>query len=254
MSLLLETVSLHKNFDGVIAAENINVKVEHGEIIGIIGANGAGKTTFVNMITGYLKPSSGKIYYKGEDITGTPPRIITKKGISRSFQIPQLFEDLTVLENMIAAQTIRENKAISLIKEFKNDQKISVAREILNKFNILGYENSVVSVLPQGVKKLLDIAMAVIGNPELLLLDEPTSGVSIDEKFQLMDIVMQGISDTHAAVMFIEHDMEIVEKYSKRVIAFYNGKIIADGSTENVLQNEDVKKYVVGFDIAKEGI
>ncbi len=251
MPPILETISLFKNFDGVIAADNINVKVEDGEIIGVIGANGAGKTTFVNMITGYLKPSEGKILYNGEDITGLPPRIITKKGINRSFQIPQLFEDLSVIENIIVAQTIKENKFINPFKDFKDKVKIEKAKEVLNEFNLMKYSNDTVSKLPQGVKKLLDIAMAVIGRPKLLLLDEPTSGVAIDEKFDLMNIVMEGVSLTGAAILFIEHDMEIVEKYSKRVIAFYDGRIIADGKTDEVLNNEEVEKYVIGFEISK---
>ncbi len=252
MPPILETVSLHKNFDGVIAADNINVKIAEGEIIGIIGANGAGKTTFVNMITGYLKPSEGKILYKGENITGLAPRIITKKGINRSFQIPQLFEDLTVLENIITAQTIKDRDFVNIFKSFKNKGKIKNAEDILNKFNLLNYANETVAILPQGVKKLLDIAMAVIGNPELLLLDEPTSGVAIEEKFDLMNIVMEGVKLTGASILFIEHDMEIIEKYTKRVIAFYDGKIIANGETEEVMKNEDVKKYVIGFDITKQ--
>ncbi len=252
MPPILETKSLHKNFDGVIAAENINVKIEKGEIIGIIGANGAGKTTFVNMITGYIKPTQGKILYKGKDITNFSPRIITKMGISRSFQIPQLFEELTVIENIIVAYTIKEKGSINLIKNFKEKSKIEKAKEILWKFNLLNYENDTVNKLPQGVKKLLDIAMAVIGQPQLLLLDEPTSGVAIEEKFDLMDIVMKGVLSTGASILFIEHDMEIVEKYTNRVIAFYEGRIIADGQTEEVMKNKDVKKYVIGFEITKQ--
>ncbi len=249
---ILETVSLHKSFDGVVAAENINVKIEKGEIVGIIGANGAGKTTFVNMITGYIKPTEGKIFYEGEDITGLPPRIITKKGIHRSFQIPQLFEDLTVIENVIVAQTIKNKEFISLLKTFKEKNKIKKAMDILKRFNLSEYENEKVSKLPQGIKKLLDIAMAVIGEPKVLLLDEPTSGVAIEEKFELMDIVMEGVKETGASVLFIEHDMEIIEKYTPRVIAFYEGKVIADGETSIVLNDENVKKYVIGFELSKK--
>ncbi len=254
MPPILETISLYKNFDGVVAANNINVKIEEGEIVGIIGANGAGKTTFVNMITGYLKPSGGKILYNGRNITGLPPRAITEKGINRSFQIAQLFEDLTVTENIIVAQTIKENKHINMLKNFKDKEKIEQAKEVLNKFRLIKYSDYTVSKLPQGIKKLLDIAMAVIGKPKVLLLDEPTSGVAIDEKFELMDVVMEGVGLTGAAILFIEHDMEIMEKYSKRVIAFYDGRIIADGKTEEVLKNKEVEEYVIGIEKSEQEI
>jgi len=254
MPLILETKSLCKSFDGVIAADNINVAIEQSELIGVIGANGAGKTTFVNMITGYLKPSNGKIIYNGEDITGFPPRVITRKGISRSFQIPQLFEELTVLDNMIVAQTIKNKIFVDPLLPFKNMRKVEIAKDVLKKFNLLRYLDEIVTKLPQGIKKLLDIAMAVVGEPKLLLLDEPTSGVAIEEKFELMDIVMSGIKDTGAAILFIEHDMDIIEKYSEKVLAFYDGRIIAQGYTSDVLNNEQVKKFVIGFEIGKEEI
>jgi branched-chain amino acid transport system ATP-binding protein len=245
---ILKTISLYKKFDNVVAAENINVEIYPGELIGIIGANGAGKTTFVNMITGYLEPTEGKILYNNENITGLAPRIITRKGIHRSFQISQLFEELTVIENVIAAETLRRSKIISCLAEFKTPEKIKKGYELLKQFNLIEYADEIVNTLPQGVKKLLDIAMAVLGSPKLLLLDEPTSGVAINEKFKLMDIVMNGVKSIGAAIIFIEHDMEIIEKYAEKVVAFYDGKIIAEGKTEDVLNNSDVKKYVIGYE------
>ncbi|RMG59478.1 MAG: ABC transporter ATP-binding protein [Deltaproteobacteria bacterium] len=246
MKPLLETRGVTKRFGAVVAAEKVNVQVREGEVVGIIGANGAGKTTFVNIITGYVKPTSGRVLFDGQDITGLPPRKVIRKGICRSFQIPQLFPDLTVEENLLVACTLLNRPFGKLLRPFHDGKFIERVEEALEKFHIKDYRHEPAGTLPQGVKKLLDIAMAMMGKTRLILLDEPTSGVAIDEKFPLMDTIVRSVGRNGTTTIFIEHDMEVVEHYAERVIAFYDGKVIADGETSRVLRNEDVVSFITG--------
>jgi branched-chain amino acid transport system ATP-binding protein len=252
VSTILETVNLERTFGAVVAASNINIKISAGEILGVIGSNGAGKTTFVNMVTGYLNPSSGKILYRGEDITGKPTRDITRLGICRSFQIPQLFLELPVIDNIIIALTIAKEVKPSLLKPAITPEIVDEAMEILKRFEVAQYADSEVGVLAQGIRKLVDIAMATVNNPDLLFLDEPTSGVSAEEKIQIMDVLMAALKTTKTAVLFIEHDMEIVEKYAPRVAAFYEGTILADGPTGEVLDDPKVREFVIGTEFHRK--
>lgn len=252
MQPILEVKNLTKSFGAVVAAGDINVNIYENEIIAVIGSNGAGKTTFVNMVTGYLKPSSGKILFEGSDITAYPPRKVTRAGICRSFQIAQLFPELSVLENMMIAFSLTSSRWPSVLQALRNHQTEKNSFTVLKRFNIDMYANDPVASLAQGVRKLLDIAMAMVSKPSLLLLDEPTSGVAIEEKFELMDAVMNGVLQSGASTMFIEHDMDIVERYANRVIAFYEGRIIADGPTAEVLQEPTVKEFIVGEDITHQ--
>ncbi len=250
---LLETKNLEKMFGAVVAATEINVKINKGEVIGVIGANGAGKTTFVNMVTGYLRPTSGEILYQGKDITGKPTRDITRLGICRSFQIPQLFLEMTVLDNVIIALTVAKEIRPSLLKPAITPEIIKEATEILDGFGIADQADQIVGTLAQGVRKLVDIAMATVGDPELLFLDEPTSGVSADEKMQIMEVLITALKRKDTTVLFIEHDMEIVENFSPRVMAFYEGKVLSDGPTEQVLENAEVREYVIGSEFHRKG-
>jgi len=247
--VILETKGLSKSFGAVTAASEINVVINEGEVVGVIGSNGAGKTTFINMVTGYLKPSEGTIYYRGKNITGLSPRKITRAGICRSFQIAQLFKELTALENMVIAFRMLENKRLGGFAPLLTEKSVEQSLKELKEYGIDEYSDAVVATLPQGVRKLLDIAMALAGQPALLLLDEPTSGVAIDEKFDLMDTVMNAVNRTGAATLFVEHDMEIIEKYATRVIAFYDGSIIVDAPTSEAMVHPDVKEYIIGTEL-----
>jgi branched-chain amino acid transport system ATP-binding protein len=247
--VVLETQALAKRFDGVVAAADVSVSVNEGERVGIIGANGAGKTTFVNMVTGYLKPEQGRIIYRGDDITALQPRDITRLGIRRSFQIPQLFPGLTVLENLLIARTITLSPGLGAWHDLRTDENLAAIEEILGRYSLEDYRHHVVATLAQGVRKLLDIAMTSVGDPALVLLDEPTSGISMDEKFAIMDIVMGALDTIRTTVLFIEHDMEVVERYAPRVIAFYDGRVIADAPTAEALGDSDVRQYVIGREL-----
>ena len=246
MSVVLEVHDLQKTFGAVVAAHNINVVVQEGETIGIIGANGTGKTTFVNMVSGYLPPSAGTIEFIGQDILGRSVREITRLGLSRSFQVPQVFLSETVFDNMLIAFGIAERDGFGLLTPLMNQERAARVDAHLVRYQIAGYRDVAGSALPQGIRKLLDIAMATVRRPKLVMLDEPTSGISVEEKFGIMDIVMQALKEEQCTVLFIEHDMEIVERYVSRVLAFYQGEIICDAPTEQAMRDEGVQEYVIG--------
>jgi branched-chain amino acid transport system ATP-binding protein len=248
-ALVLSAQQLNRKFGAVVAADDVNLNVFAGEKLCLIGSNGAGKTTFVNMITGYLKPSSGQIFLGQENITALNPRDITRKGVARSFQIPQLCLHMTVLDNMLTAlHCSRANR--NFLRAARDSASLDQCHVLLSRFRLNDHHARPVLELPGGVRKLLDIAMALTGQPQLLLLDEPTSGVSADEKFKAMDTVMQALSEqtqvAPVAVVFIEHDMDIVQRYASRVAAFYAGRVIADGAANEVLIDPEVWRSVTG--------
>ncbi|WP_454916005.1 ABC transporter ATP-binding protein [Xanthobacter sediminis] len=245
-SPILETRALNKTFGAVTAAKDLNVRIDKGEIVGVIGANGAGKTTFINMVTGYLPPTSGEILMDGRSILGLAPRAITRSGLARSFQVAQLFPELSVLDNLVIALAAAESPHPSFLKPLHTKARVAKAQEILAEFKVAAYRDARVTAVPQGSRKLIDIAMAMIGTPKMLLLDEPTSGVSVDEKGDLMDTVMAAVRHHGLTVLFVEHDMDVVRRYVSRILAFYSGEIIADGPPDQVLADAKVRELVTG--------
>ncbi len=249
MTTILETQGLTRSFGAVIAANNLNVKIEQGEIVGVIGSNGAGKTTFINMVTGYLQPSSGAIFFDGHSVLGRQPRDITRLGMARSFQVAQLFPQLTVMENALVSLVAAEGPQPSLLHPLDTRERRERAEAIFAEFGVSQYRDALVSTVPQGARKLIDIAMALVSRPRMLLLDEPTSGVSVEEKFTLMDTVMSVVRQHGVTVLFVEHDMEIVARYVTRIMAFYSGEIIANGKPRAVFDDEKVQELVIGHRI-----
>jgi branched-chain amino acid transport system ATP-binding protein len=244
---ILETRKLTKTFGAVTAAADLDVSIAPDTVVGLIGGNGAGKTTFINLVTGYLKPTSGTVHFDGRDVTGLPSRRITRLGICRSFQIPQVFDSLTAWENLLVALGIVSMGRRAFVGSQLGDRRPEdVADETLERFRLRPYRDQLASALPEGVRKLLDIAMALVVKPRILLLDEPTSGVSADEKFVLMDLVLDAIRADQVTVLFVEHDMDIVRRYTERILAFYEGRVIADGRPGEVLAHADVRRLVVG--------
>jgi branched-chain amino acid transport system ATP-binding protein len=242
---LLRTVALEKRFGALVAASAISLEVTAGERVSLIGSNGAGKTTFVNMITGYLKPDAGRIELAGDDVTERSPRAIAQLGVARSFQIPQLYPTLSVLENMLVAIACHANR-ISFRQAARRADAVARGEALLARFALANQRDRLVAELPGGVRKLLDIAMALAGEPRLLVLDEPTSGVAAEEKFPMMDVVMTAVGTQPLTVLFVEHDMDIVARHADRVVAFYSGRVIADGPPSQALADADVRRYVTG--------
>ncbi|HVV62614.1 MAG TPA: ATP-binding cassette domain-containing protein [Pseudolabrys sp.] len=252
MTDILSVRDLEKTFGSLVAARDITVHIPAQQTIGVIGANGAGKTTFVNMITGHLRPSKGSIWFEGEEITGRPSREITRLGISRSFQVAQIFPSLSVFENMCTAAAIGRHSGgffKNVFTPVHSAQAVADAEAAVELFQIARYRDVRAFALPQGVRKLLDIAMAVAGHPRLLLLDEPTSGISIEEKFDVMQVVMSALKSRKITVLFVEHDMEIVDRFADRVLAFYDGTVIADGAPAQTLGDPKVQELISGTKI-----
>jgi branched-chain amino acid transport system ATP-binding protein len=246
MNPVLSVRGLEKRFGAVVAADALSLDLAAGPKVSLIGANGAGKTTFVNMVTGYLKPDSGSITLDGMDIGRRSPRNVARLGISRSFQIPQLFIDLTAAENLTVAISGMRTQALSFHARAEAQGRRDKALELLERFGLTEVADRPISELAGGVRKLIDIAMALVRRPKLLLLDEPTSGVSAKEKFSTIDRVIHAVAPDAATIVFIEHDMEIVSRYADRVVAFYQGRILADGDPHNVLKDPEVRRYVTG--------
>ena len=245
MTPVLSARGLMKSFGAVTAADDVSIDITAGERVSLIGSNGAGKTTFVNMVTGYLKPDAGSIALEGRDVTRLGPRRITRLGVARSFQIPQLAHDMTVLDNMLVAISCSE-PGLSAWSPARSPARREQALALLERFTLQDEAHRRVTELPGGVRKLLDIAMALTGRPKLLLLDEPTSGVSAAEKFPMMDTIVAALAGEPVTVLFVEHDMDIVTRYASRVIAFYSGRVIADDPPDAVLADEQVQRFVTG--------
>src|SRR5262245_1353956 len=254
MAIILDARSLCKAFGAVTAASEVSAAIEKDSIVGLIGTNGAGKTTFINIVTGYIKPDRGSIAYEGRDITRLPPRDITRLGICRSFQIPQLYGSLSVFENMMVGLGIVLRNA-GLAGFFSRGAAPvpgygrpahEVAEHLLGQFGLRDDRGRNAQVLPGGARKLLDIALAMVARPRILLLDEPTSGVSAQEKFGIMQMVLDAVRAEGTTVLFVEHDMEVVSRFAQRVLAFYDGRIIADAPPQAALADPQVQKYVAG--------
>jgi branched-chain amino acid transport system ATP-binding protein len=235
MNPILAAAGLRKSFGAVTAASDVTLSFERESVASLIGANGAGKTTFLNLVTGYLKPDRGSIRFDGRELTGHTPREITGLGICRSFQVPQLFQSLSVRENLLVAEGIAAAERIEEATE-----------GVLEGFGLAQYAGQAAGQLPEGIRKLLDVAMALVARPKVLLLDEPTSGVAAGEKFGIMDLVMGAVRGQGVTVLFVEHDMDIVSRYAERVVAFYDGRVIADGEPGLVLGDAEVRRHVIG--------
>ncbi len=246
MGVVLEALNVVRHFGAVKAADNVSVQLQEGQTVGIVGPNGSGKTTFVNIVTGYVKPTAGQVRFREQDITGLEPREVTNLGIARSFQIPQLYTSLTIIENMLIALSIRSRQHWGFWGPLKSADRVSEATQLLARFGFADGIDQRVSTLPEGGRKLLDVALSFALGPKLLLLDEPTSGVSVDDKFGVMDTLMEAMKRSEITAVFIEHDMDIVARYADRVLVFAEGSILADGDPDSVFANPAVRTHVLG--------
>jgi branched-chain amino acid transport system ATP-binding protein len=245
---MLIVKNLTKRFGGFTAVDDVNLEIKEGEIISIIGTNGAGKTTLVNMISGYLKPDSGTILFSDKDITYASPYIRIKLGVGRSFQLIQLFENSTALDNVRTALFSKYGMIRrGLLPADRYTSVTEEATEILKNFNMLDKKNLTPKALSEGDMKILDVAIAFALKSRLLLLDEPTSGVATQDKFKVMDSIVSAIRKEGISTLIIEHDMDIVSGYSDRVIVMHEGKILAEGKPDEIMENREVKATLFGI-------
>ncbi len=245
MSTLVRTEGLRLAFGGVIAADGIDFSLDEGERLAVIGANGAGKTTFINICTGFIKPDAGTIWFDGHDVTSRSPRQIVRLGLARSFQLPQLFLDHSVRQCLELAAAGRAHK----LGWFTPLSAAVDAGDVDHALELVGLRDRAgepASSLPEGLRKLLDVAMALMLRPKLLIMDEPTSGVASEDKLELMETVMKALDERKVTSWFVEHDVDIVTRYATRVAAWIAGRIAADGAPGDVMQDERVRREVLG--------
>jgi branched-chain amino acid transport system ATP-binding protein len=242
---LLSTRGLSLSFGGVVAADSIDFDLMPGERLAVVGQNGAGKTTFLNICTGYLSPDSGHVYFDGVEVTGHSPRAITRRGVGRSFQLPQVFTEHTVRQCLMLAASAVERKRGFLLSMEDAVNKAEVD-ETLELLQLSARANDIAGTLPEGQRKLLDVAMALVLRPKLMIMDEPTSGVSTDEKHGLMAVLMHALDERKVTSIFVEHDIDIVRRYATRLCAWIAGRIAADGTPDQVLNDPLVIKNVIG--------
>ena len=244
---LLSTLALAKSFGDNRAVDGVNFTVNQGEVLALIGSNGAGKTTLVNLVSGLLPPDSGQIIFAGSDVTDQSSYERIKAGIARSFQIVNLFDQLSCADNVALSIFAREGKTAKLMSLASSDQAVwAEAHEILRRFGLDHQKTALAGTISHGARKLLDVAVAYALRPKLLFLDEPTSGVSTREKAPIMDIVTAIVRSGGITVVIIEHDMDIVFRYSERIVVMHQGVILADGTPDEIRNNDAVTTTLIG--------
>jgi branched-chain amino acid transport system ATP-binding protein len=244
---LLQTTKLTKHFGDFRAVDAVDFSVGPGEVIALIGSNGAGKTTLVNLISGLLPADSGQIVFRGADITTQSVHNRIQAGIARSFQLVNLFDQLTLLDNVGLAILSRQGKTRHFWTLADAHRSVwQEAHEILRQFGLNRESGMLAGGISQGERKLLDVAIAYALRPQLLFLDEPTSGVGTREKAPIMDIVTSIVRSHKITAVVIEHDMDIVFKYSDRIIVMHQGTILASGTPDEIRRNETVTTTLIG--------
>jgi branched-chain amino acid transport system ATP-binding protein len=245
MPVALATVGIDKRFGGIVAANRLSLQVEQGSRHALIGPNGAGKTTVINLLTGLLRPGAGRILLAGEDITQLPPHQRVKRGLARTFQINQLFADLTPSETIGAAVAERLGRGADWWGIAGSDAEI--AREIvaiLTRFRLDDVMHARTGELPYGKQRLLEIAVAIACRPRVLLLDEPAAGVPEAERHELLAIIAELPEDV--TVLLVEHDMNLVFSFADRISVLVNGALFVEGTPEEVASDPRVKAVYLG--------
>ncbi len=248
MSVLLETRGVGKTYGAFRALANVSLSIKAGERLSIVGPNGAGKTTLVNLLTGLLAPSEGEVYFKNENIRGRGPVALAERGLARAFQLVHVFPKLTVAETIAAAVITRQKKRWRIFSDLAADRSVKErVAEVARIFGLAGRLDTVSQFLSQGEKKLLDVASAFALDPEVILLDEPTSGISTAEKHGIMKTLVAAAEHAGVkALILVEHDMDLVAAYSTRIVAIAQGKVFADLPPKPFFENPAVIEIVVG--------
>jgi branched-chain amino acid transport system ATP-binding protein len=248
MTALLETKSVSKYYGVLRALEEISIAIRPEELVSVVGPNGAGKTTLVNLLTGLLTPTSGEVLFMGQNIAGIGPVRLAERGLVRSFQLIQIFPQLTVAETIAAAVVSRQKKRWRLFASLATDQAIAArVAEVADIFGLAQRLGTPAATLSQGEKKLLDVASAFALDPRIILLDEPTSGVSTAEKHGIMRTLIAAAKRAGVqSILLVEHDMDLVAAYSQRIIALSEGRVLADLPPERFFADPQLIENVIG--------
>src|SRR5215471_9229966 len=244
---LLQTINLKRYFGDTRAVDDVNLTIEEREFVSLVGPNGAGKTSLINVISALLKPDSGKILFFGKDITRTSVTERVRAGIARSFQLVNIFDDLSAFDNVALAIFSRAGKTAHLGALAHLDHEVNAeASKVLEQFGLGEKHDVPARGLAQGERKLLDVALAYALKPKLLFLDEPTSGVSTRDKGQIMDTIASVVRGEGITAVIVEHDMDVVFKYSDRIVVMTQGAIMAQGTPDEIRGNEQVALVLLG--------
>lgn len=251
MTTVLETEGLVKEFGALRAVDDVSVSFESEDITSIIGPNGAGKTTFYNLLTGRLTPTEGTVRLETRDgkrdITGLPTHNIARLGLSRAFQINNLFDGLSVLDNVRAARLATEERTYDLLTVLAEDEGLRERSwSVLEQTELTEVADTTVENLSHGDKRKVEIALALATDPSMVLLDEPTAGMNPTESERMVDLISQLDDDTETTFVLTEHDMDIVLRISDRIVVLAQGQVIADGTPETVMEDERVTEAYLG--------
>lgn len=245
--ILLEARNLRKEFGGLVAVDNVSLQVREGILHSIIGPNGAGKTTLFNLLSGMMRPTSGQVFYKGRDITNLPPHRIAHLGIGRSFQITNIFPNLTVLENIrLAAQALGKDtfRLLRTASSFRMYEE--KARQVVERVGLQGRESDFALHLPHGDKRKLELGIMLAGDPHLLLLDEPTAGMSSEQVPALLEIINAILADGDKTIVLVEHRMDMVMSISQRITVMHQGQLLAEGTPQEIARDQSVQSAYLG--------
>ncbi len=244
---LLRVINVYKYFGGVRAVDGVSLDVGWGERLFIVGPNGAGKTTLVNLISGYLRPDRGSVVFKGEDVTNLGLAERVRRGIVRSFQLVMVFDKLTVTENLAVAVASRLGLNWVAYRSLSSHRGVvEEVERLLELFELREVASKYPTELSQGDRKILDVALTFALKPSLIILDEPTSGVATRDKYVIMDRLVKVLDATNVASIIVEHDMDIVFKYARRIAVMHEGRVIAEGGPEEVRRMDDVRRVLLG--------
>jgi len=245
MDFILETQNLSKKFGGLVAVDKVGLRLRAGELRCIIGPNGCGKTTLFNLISGHFKPTSGSVFFNQHEITGRAVHEISRMGIGRKFQVPSIFEGLTVFENMRIPSLSHHNPSLrkALTPDCRSREKILSQ---LERIDLADQANELATNLSHGQKQWLEIGMVLASEPKLMLLDEPTAGMTIVETRRTAELIKKISRESGVGILVIEHDLSFVQDIASRVTVLYKGSVFREGSYEEIQSDEEIHKIYLG--------
>lgn len=246
-TIILEAKNLRKVFGGLVAVDDVSIQIRAHSLHSIIGPNGAGKTTLFNLLSGTMQPTAGSVYLKSKDITGTPAHKLAHLGLGRSFQITNIFPNLTVLENIrLASQALGKDNLKLFSPHTKFASYIEEAENVIEQVGLSGKEPMLARALPHGDKRKLELGIMLAGDPEVLLLDEPTAGMSSDQVPNLIDIINHIRKSGDRTIVLVEHRMDVVMSISDYITVMHQGNLLAEGTPRDITGDNRVQKAYLG--------
>lgn len=247
MTAILETRAVRKQFGALVAVDDVSIDIEGGSLHSIIGPNGAGKTTLFNVVSGTLQPTSGRVIFKGRDITDLPMHRTIHRGIGRSFQITNIFPNLTVFENVRLAAQALGGDSLRILRSHRHYRRyIERADEVLDQVGLTARAGLPARTLPHGDQRKLELGMILAPDPEVLMLDEPTAGMAAEQVPELLGLIQSIQADGAKTVVLVEHNMSVVMRVSDRITVMHQGRVLAEGTPAEISANSEVQTAYLG--------